>query len=110
MLEESRSSLTGRLARQYAVPAHELTLSKLVSLLEEPYRSALEDARSKLVSLLRSIQEVNHHNCVLVRDSLHYAQQSLNVLYRSSSPNPTYLVDGSMKGPLRCGGLLSKEI
>ena len=110
MLEESRSSLITRLAQHCAVPAPELTLSKLVFLIEEPYRSALEGARSKLVSLLGSIQEVNRLNCLLVRDSLHYAQQSLNVLYRSSSPNPTYLVDGSMKGPSRFGGLLSKEI
>lgn len=110
MLEESRSSLMSRLAQHLAVPPRELTVSKLVSLLEEPQRSALEAARSKLISLLRSIQDVNQHNCVLVRDSLHYAQQSLNVLYRSSSPNPTYLVNGSMKGPQRFGGLLSKEI
>ena len=52
MLEESRSVLVKQLSQHSGVPAEELTLSKIVSLLEEPHRSTLDATRSTLTSLI----------------------------------------------------------
>ena len=110
ILEESRLSLVKRLSTCFGISPQELTLSKLVSLVEEPYRSILDDARSTLRSLVRSIQESNQHNGAVVRDALHYCQRSLDFLYSATVANPTYVDNGKIKGPARFGRLFSKEI
>ena len=110
MLEESRLSLIKRLSPHFAIPFQELTLSKLVSLLEEPHRSNLDEVRSTLLSLIKSIEELNQHNCMVVKDALHYCQRSLDFLYSATVANPTYVDSGKIKDPARFGRLLSKEI
>jgi len=110
MLEESRSLLVDRLSQHFAIPPQELTLSKIVSLVEEPYRSALDTARSTLTSLIKSIKEVNQGNSLIIKDSLHYFNRSLDFLYCASSASPTYVDNGKIKDPKLFGGLLSKEI
>jgi len=110
MLEESRLSLVERLSQHYAIPSQELTLSKIVSLVKEPYRSALNTLRSTLIALTSSTKEINHNNCLIVKDSLCYFKRSLDFLYHASSASPTYVDSGKIKDPTRFGGLLSKEI
>jgi len=110
MLEESRSSLVDKLSQHFAIPPQELTLSKIVSLVEEPYRSALDNARSTLTSLIKSIKEVNQGNHLIVKDSLYYFNRSLNFLNYAPSLNPTYVDNGKIKDPKRFGTLISKEI
>jgi len=65
------------------IPSHELTLSKIVSLVEEPYRSALDTSRSTLLALIKSISEVNQSNTLIVKDSLHYFNRPLDFLISS---------------------------
>ena len=110
MLEGSRSSLINRLSQHYAIPSQELTLSKIVSLIEEPYRSTLDTARSILTALMKSIREVNQGNCLIVKDSLYYANRSLDFLNYSSSISPTYMDSGKIKDPKQYGNFLSREI
>ena len=110
MLEESRSVLVRQLSQHSGVPAEELTLSKIVSLLEEPHRSTLDAIRSTLTSLIKSIQEANQHNSLVVKDALHYCKRSLDFLSSSSVANPTYVDGGRIKDRTRFGSLLSKEI
>jgi len=110
MLEESRSVLVKQLSQHYSVPPEELTVSKIVSLLEEPHRSTLDATRSTLTSLIKSIQEANQHNGLVVKDALHYCKRSLDFLYSSSVASPTYVDGGRIKDPARFGSLLSKEI
>jgi len=110
MLEESRSSLVDKLSRHYSIPSPELTLSRIVSLAEEPYRSALDAARSILASLVKSMKEVNQSNCLIVKDSLHYFRQSLDFLSCASAVSPTYLDNGKMRDPRGFGSFLSREV
>ena len=110
MLEESRSVVVKQLSQHCDVPSEELTLSKIVSLLKEPQRSTLDDTRSTLTSLIESIQEANQHNCLVVKDALHYCRRSLDFLYSSSAASPTYVHGGRIKDTARFGSLLSKEI
>ena len=110
ILEESRLSLINKLSHQYAVPVHELTLSKVLTLVGEPYRSHLVTSRSTLLALIKSINDVNHSNSLIIRDSLHYFEHSLHFLHHTSSGSPTYLGSGKIKDSMRFGGLLSKEI
>ena len=98
MLEESRSVLVKQLSQQCGVPAEELTLSQIVS------------TRSTLTSLIKSIQEANQHNGLVVKDALHYCKRSLDFLYSSSVASPTYVDGGRIKDRARFGSLLSKEI
>jgi len=110
MLEESRSVLVKQLSQHCGVPSEELTLSKIVSLIKEPQRSTLNATRSTLTSLIESIKEANQHNCLVVKDALHYCRRSLDFLYSSSAASPTYVNGGRIKDPARFGSLLSKEI
>lgn len=110
MLEESRSVLVERLSHYYGLPAEELTLSRIVSLSEEPQRSTLDRVQSTLTALIKSIKEANRHNCLVVKDTLHYCNRSLDFLYSSSAASPTYAGGGRIKDPVRFGRLLSKEI
>lgn len=110
MLEEARSVLLHQLSQHLGVPQAELTLSKIVSLLEEPHRSTLDATRSTLTSLIKSIQEANQHNGLVVKDALHYCKRSLDFLYSSSAASPTYVHGGRIKDRGRFGSLLSKEI
>ena len=110
MLEESRSLLINELSQHYAIPPRELTLSKIVSLVEEPHRSILDAARSTLTSLVKSIKEVNQGNSLIIKDSLYYFKRSLDFLHCASSASSTYVDNGKIKDPKRFGSLLSKEI
>ena len=110
MLEESRLSLVEKLSQHYEIPFKELTLSKIVSLVKEPYRSALNTSRSTLIALTSSTKEINHNNCLIVRDFLYYFKRSLDFLYHASSASPTYVDNGKIKDPKRFGSLLSREI
>lgn len=110
MLEESRSVLVKQLSHHCGVPPEDLTLLKIVSLLEEPHRSTLDVTRSTLTSLIKSIKEANQHNGLVVKDALHYCKRSLDFLYSSSAASPTYVNGGRIKDPARFGSLLSKEI
>ena len=110
MLEESRAVLVKRLSQHFGVPSEELTLSKIISLTHEPHRSTLDDTRSTLTSLIKSIKEANRHNCLVIKDALHYCRRSLDFLYSSSTASPTYVDGGRIKDPARFGSLLSKEI
>ena len=110
MLEESRSSLVDKLSRHYSIPSQELTLSRIVSIAEEPYCSKLDSARSVLSSLVKSIKEVNQNNCVIVKGSLRYFKQSLDFLSYATAVSPTYLDNGKMKDPRCFGSFLSREV
>lgn len=110
MLEESRLVLVKQLSQHWGVPPEDLTLLKIVSLLEEPHRSTLDATRSTLTSLIKSIKEANQHNGLVVKDALHYCKRSLDFLYSSSAASPTYVNGGRIKDPARFGSLLSKEI
>ena len=110
MLEESRSLLVDKLSQHYAILPQDLTLSKIVSLVEEPYRSALDTVRSNLTSLIKSIKEVNQGNALIVNDSLYYFNRTLDFLNYASSLSPTYVDNGKIKDPKRFGSIISKEI
>ena len=110
MLEESRLLLINKLSQHYVVSSSDLTLSKVVSLVEEPYRSRLATCRSTLLALIKSISDVNQSNSLIVKDSLHYFEYSLDFLHYTSAASPTYLDSGKIKDPVHLRGLLSKEI
>jgi flagellar biosynthesis/type III secretory pathway chaperone len=110
MLEESRLLLLDRLSPHYGVSSPKLTLSKVASLAEEPYRSRLDACRSTLLALIKSIRDVNQSNSLIVKDSLHYFECSLDFLHYTSAASPTYLDSGRIKDPVHLRGLLSKEI
>jgi len=110
MLEESRISLVEQLSPHFEIPHQPLTLSDLVSVIEEPYRSALNTSRSTLRALIKSIQEVNQGNTLIVKDSIFYFNRSLDFLNHAFSANPTYLQSGRIKDPARFGSLLTREI
>jgi len=110
MLEESRLLLIDKLSQHYTVPPQELTLSRIISLVEEPFRSALNNARSNLSSLIKSIKEVNQGNELIVNDSLYYFNRSLNFLNYASSLSPIYVDNGKIKEPKRFCSIFSKEI
>ncbi len=110
MLEESRVSLVEQLSPHYEFSHQPLTLSDLVSAVEEPYRSALNTSRSTLHALIKSIQEVNQGNTLIAKDSIFYFNRSLDFLNQAFSVNPTYLHSGRIKDPARFGSLLTREI
>ena len=110
MLEESRTSLIDRLSQHCSIHSQEMTLSKIVSLAAEPYRSTLDTSRSVLTALIKSIKETNQINHFIIKDSLCYFKRSLDFLNNASAASPTYAHSGKIKDPTRYGSLLAKEM
>jgi flagellar biosynthesis/type III secretory pathway chaperone len=110
MLEESRALLVEQLSQHFAIPPQELTLSKIISLIDEPHCSLLASTFSTLSALLKSIQEINQGSALIIKDSLYYFTRALDFLHCASLVSPTYVDSGKIKDPMRYGRLISREI
>lgn len=83
LLEEERLRLVGKFLPESSLGGspEELSLEKLYELTGD---SGFRDIRSKLLSLLQSIEELNTFNRMLIERSLHYVQGTAS-LFGSAS-------------------------
>ncbi len=110
ILEEERSRMLIRLANHLGYRSRDLTMSKISQLIEEPYSSRLKYCYSNLLSLVQSIQEINHNNRSLITHSLELVRGSLALLNNLASSNVIYYRSGRMQHSDQSGMVVSNEI
>ncbi|MDD5434007.1 MAG: flagellar protein FlgN [Nitrospira sp.] len=107
VLEESRIDVIGSI--QDDSRSGHLTLLLLINIAPIRYKKGLESCRSKLVSLVNSIREINQINGILAERAINYTKSSLTFLNRLIHELPVYLPSGQIEQSYRAGNLVCKK-
>ena len=95
MLEEARLILVSKLSMTLEILPEELTLTRLIELVEEPYATDYAAFRQEAISLVRELQNVNSQNAYLIGRSVEYISGELKI-FSALSPSQTYLNTGEV--------------
>jgi len=110
ILEEQRVRMIEGLADRMGRSFRDLTLSRLIRTVDEPFATRLTDCRSNLISLVQSIRELNESNGAQIEHSLGLVRGSLALLNNIIPSNPVYHRTGTLQGCGQSGRLLSGEV
>ncbi|MBI3600769.1 MAG: flagellar protein FlgN, partial [Nitrospinae bacterium] len=106
MLEDSRLSITDKLSDLFHVKSGDMTLSYLSDSTSEPYSSVFKNYRSKLLSLVQSIRDVNRENKNFIEMSMDTIRESFKFLNDATNPRPTYLSSGAVHSQVQRGRMV----
>ncbi len=111
MLEDSRISVTDKLATFIRAASREpraanITLSYLSDSTSEPYSSKFKSYRSRLLSLVQSIRDVNRENKGFIEMSMDTIRESFKFLNDITNPRPTYLSSGAVHSQVQRGRMV----
>lgn len=86
------------------------SLSALIGMLDEPYRTRLESAYSQLKRMIHEVKELNSHNERIIKGALRTIKSSISFLVScASSGSPVYQNSGQIKTESISRPLFSKE-
>ncbi len=108
-LRDKRDMLLAHLAREAAVPLSELRLARLLEHVDEPLRSELGDLQTDLRTVLTRLREVNDRNMLLIRQSLGFLRDVMDVVLGDTRPQGYSQSGGDERGERPAGGLLDCE-
>lgn len=106
MLEDSRISLTVRLAGFFEAETKDITLSYISDSTVEPYSSIFKNYRSKLLSLTQTIRDVNRENKNFIEVSMDTLKESFKFLNDMANPRPIYLSSGVVHSQVQRGRMV----
>ena len=98
VLEEARTTLMRRLAALLSRRAESLTLSVLIELGPEEYRSPLAELRAELQHSMAKLNEVNRRNGFLLERALAHIRGALSLITTLVTQPPTYEPTGRLHG------------
>jgi len=110
ILEEQREQLMDRVATVLNCQPHEISLTQLSNLVEEPYAGRFRTCNRMLLSLIQKLQEANQQNKMLLSHSLELVQGSYNLLNNVMAANPVYYRSGDLQRNKQTGQLLSGDV
>lgn len=110
ILEEQREQLMDKLAVVLNRGPHEISLTQLSNLVQEPYAGRLRTCSSKLLSLIQELQEANQQNKMLLSHSLELVKGSYDLLNNVMAANPVYYRSGDLHKNRPTGKLLSGDV
>ena len=110
ILEEQRIHLLEQLASHLDQPVENLTLKNLSQFVKAPHASRLIRCRSKLLALVKKIQEANEHNKALFSHSIDLVKGSVNLLNNLMTASPVYFRSGNIQNHVHTGKILYGEI
>ena len=109
MLEEVRTNILKKIARNLDLDADDIKLSTLASYAVIEQRQEIEGVRKKLALILGEIKTLNERNNDLVGSSLASVKGSLDFISMIMSQGPVYLESGKIKSLQNNGKLLRTE-
>jgi DNA repair exonuclease SbcCD ATPase subunit len=109
MLEEVRTNILKKIARNLDLNADDIKLSTLASYAVIEQRQEIEDVRKQLALILGEIKTLNERNNDLVGSSLANVKGSLDFISMIMSQGPVYLESGKIKSLQNNGKLLRTE-
>lgn len=96
LLEEIRTSLTGRIAAHLDIDEGEINLSGLLSHASPPQRKRLGECQSILRALVTDITRLNGRNGLLIESSIRFSESAANFIASIISGGSTYAPSGRM--------------
>jgi flagellar biosynthesis/type III secretory pathway chaperone len=97
LLEEVRSSLTGRIASHLCLEEKEITLSGLLSHATPQQQKRLLDCQSVLKALVAEIATMNSRNGLLIESSIRFNESAVNFIANMMSSGSTYAESGRIR-------------
>ncbi|MCK5118785.1 MAG: flagellar protein FlgN [Candidatus Latescibacteria bacterium] len=97
-LEKQRLRVTEVLSRKLRVAPEELSMSRLMDLVEEAHSTELGKLQQTLVEAHQKIGETNRNNELLIRQSMGYIARTLDVVTASPPQETTYERSGYVRG------------
>ena len=110
ILEEQRQIMIENLAESLECAPHDLTISKLAGLVEEPYSTRFHSLCSDLAPLTKTVHDVNGANKALLGHSVELIKSSFAFLNNLIAANSVYYRSGRMQqndqsGKVLCGSI-----
>jgi hypothetical protein len=109
MLEEARTNILKKIARNLDLKADEIKLATLASYAVIEQRQEIEEIRKKMAIISEEIKTSNEKNKELVGVSLANVKGSLDFISLAMSQVPVYLESGKIKSLQNNGKLLRTE-
>jgi flagellar biosynthesis/type III secretory pathway chaperone len=97
-LEKRRLHVTDALSRKLRVAPEELSMSRLMDLVEEAHSAELGKLRQTLLEAHQKIGETNRNNELLIRQSMGYIARTLDVVTASPPRETMYERSGYVRG------------
>ncbi len=97
--EAHRMEIVQRLVECYRLPVEEQTLSGLIAVAPEPWKSRMRDFQTEIRKVLESVKKVARENDALIRQSIHHVNQALSTLAECvEKPQQGYDARGGRQG------------
>ena len=97
MLEEARTNILKKIARNLEIKADEIKLATLADYAAIEQRQKIEENRKKIVLISGEIRSLNEKNKDLVGSTLNSVKGSLDFISSLMSQGPVYLESGKIK-------------
>ena len=110
IMEDQRTRIVVEMADDLGYLPHDLTLTRIAKLVDDPYAKRLKDCSAKLSFLIGRLQEANHNNRQLFEHSLDLLRGSFNLLNDLMEANPVYHRTGNIQNSNSTGRLVYGEI
>jgi len=110
IIEEQRQSMIENLAESLGCSPHDLTITTLAELVEEPYSARFNSLCSDLLPLAKTVHDANDANKALLRHSVELIKSSFAFLNNLITANVVYYRSGRMRqndqsGKVLCGSI-----
>ncbi len=112
ILEDQRKKVVQRLSSSLGCTSNtdELTLKKLVPLLQEPHLTRIKTCRSNILDVIKSIQDANGRNQALLTYSVGLVNSTLALLNNLASRDTVYYCNGKVQAGDHNGRVISGDI
>jgi len=110
IMEEQRIANLKMLAAGTGTPSADLTLRKLIDLVDSPYRERFEAILDTWRDLIGRIRNINKHNRGLLTHSVDLVRGSLALLNNLINATPVYRRSGTLFEQRRTGTLFSSDV
>ncbi len=97
--EAHRMEVVQRLVEHYRLPVEQQTLSGLIAVAPEPWKSRMREFQTEIRKVLESVKSVARENDALIRQSIHHVNEALNTLAECvEKPRQGYNARGAKLG------------
>ncbi|HHV99313.1 MAG TPA: flagellar protein FlgN [Clostridiaceae bacterium] len=97
-LERERETLVNKIAGEIGISPEQATMSELIRRLDKNETGKLEVLRKRVSEVLKELKRINELNSILIKNSLEYAEFSLNILSAARVTDNNYGNSGKVSG------------
>ena len=98
-MESRREALVNKIAEEIGTTSDQVTISELIKKIDKNEAEELEGLRNRISGILNELKNINELNSMLIKNSLEYAEFSLNILSTARVSDNNYGDSGKVSGP-----------